>query len=363
MRIGGWIAMVAGVSAACTSEGPPRRGSIIGSGIAETEASSSGGNSSSGSPGPSSAGYTSETDTFGGEEVTGGCDITANVARVIPTVVLLVDQSRSMDDPFGSTIRWDAVYDTLMNPTTGIVHGLQDEVRFGLTLYSYLFDDGVPPGQCPELTTVAPALDNYAAIDAMYAAETWNDETPTGAALSQVALELAAFAEDGPKIVILATDGVPDTCAQPNPNEGEEEALTAAEQAFAMGIETFIVAVGPEVSRTHQQQMANVGVGKDRNDPVPAPYYEALDPAALVDAFQQIIGGVVNCQFTINGNVQVDRACEGMVSLDGQALQCETDWRLVDPTTLELIGAACESLQDGSAHTVDASFPCGIFIP
>jgi hypothetical protein len=364
MRIG-HIVTICAFTVACQQQTPPGNGAPgADSGITAGSGSDDGIPPATGIPGGGTGGATDGN--AGGEEVTGGCDISANVALGTPTVVLLVDQSGSMDADFESTIRWDAVYDTLMDPTDGIVQKLESSVRFGLTLYTgisdYDDDEGLPD-ECPYLTSIGPALDNYATIDAMYSGQSWLDDTPTGESLEAVAADLAAFPEDGAKIIVLATDGEPDTCAEPNPQEGQEVALAAAEKAFDMGIQTFIVAVGPEVSETHQQEMANVGVGKDRNDPAPAPYYQALDPATLVAAFEQIIGSVINCQFTINGDVVVDLACQGTVLLDGQPLECGTDWRVLDPKTLELIGDACEVLQDGSPHSVEANFPCGVYIP
>ena len=59
---------------------------------------------------------------------------------------------------------------------------------------------------------VSIALDNHAAIDAVYGNNNPQDETPTGESIDAVAGQLAAFEENGPKIIILATDGEPDTC-------------------------------------------------------------------------------------------------------------------------------------------------------
>ena len=63
-----------------------------------------------------------------------------NFEKRIPYVVLLVDQSGSMNSDFGNGSRWSVLNDALLNPQTGIVKRLEDEVRFGLALYSS--DDG-----------------------------------------------------------------------------------------------------------------------------------------------------------------------------------------------------------------------------
>lgn len=292
------------------------------------------------------------------ELTTGNCvDVQVQVEPIIPTLVLLVDQSGSMTSNFDGQERWDAVYETLMDPADGVVASLESSVRFGLTLYTS--NNGFEGGECPILTTVDPALDNHAAIDAEFSAADPGNETPTGESLAAVAQQLAAFPEDGPKGIVLATDGEPDTCAQPNPQNGQQESLDAAEQAFDLGITTFIISVGNEVGANHLQEMANVGVGKPPDDPMPAPYYQALDAQQLVDAFDEIIGSFVSCELLVDGIVDLGQACDGTVLLDGVELECGVDYELPDQSTLVLLGDACTTLQDGGNHSVDASWPCG----
>jgi hypothetical protein len=286
-----------------------------------------------------------------------GCvDVQVQVEPVIPTLVLLVDQSGSMTEDFAGQERWDAIYQTLMDPGDGVVANLQSTVRFGLTLYSS--NNGFEGGECPLLATVDPALDNLAAIDAVFGPAEPIDETPTGESLAAVAQALAAFEADGPKGIVLATDGEPDTCAVPNPQEGQQVALDAAAQAWDLGLTTFIISVGDDVGADHLQQMANVGVGRAPDDPMSAPYYQALDAQQLVDAFEEIIGSFVSCDLLVDGIVDLEQACDGSVFLDGVELDCGTDYELPDSMTLRLLGQACATLQDGGQHTVDASWPC-----
>lgn len=291
------------------------------------------------------------------EETDGCAEIDVSVEPTIPTVVLLVDQSGSMDNDFAGQPRWDAVYATLMDPDAGVVKPLESSVRFGLALYSSV--DGFEGGECPMLTEVEPALNNHMAIDAIYEPADPIDETPTGESLAAVANALAASPDDGPKVIVLATDGEPDTCAEPNPQNGQEEALAAAQAAHAAGVETYVISVGDDVSQDHLQEMANAGVGLDPQGVELATYYQALDTDDLIDAFDEIISGVTSCVFELEGIVDLDLVCEGTVELDGVELECMTDWHLLDPSTLELLGDACETLQDGEPHTLTATWPCG----
>lgn len=324
------------------------------------------GNSSTGSEessGPPPTGSPPTSPTVDPDQLTSGCgEVTVMLEPIVPTIVLLIDQSGSMTADFGGQDRWSAVYETLMDPVDGVVAQLESSVRFGVTLYTS--EDGDEGGECPILTSVDVALDNRATIDATYAPAQPNDETPTGESLEAVAMTLSAVDAEGPKAIVLATDGEPDTCATPNPQEGQPEALAAAEFAYGEGISTFIISVGDEVGADHLQEMANVGVGKDANDPMPAPYYEALDAAQLVDAFNEIIGSFISCELTIEGEVDLNQACEGTVTLDGEELECGTDWEVPNETTLLLLGQACETLKDGETHSVDASWPCeAVVIP
>lgn len=292
-----------------------------------------------------------------------------------PTVALLIDQSGTMVYDFNGIRRWDAVYETLMDPNTGLVARLESSIRFGLTLYTS-FLEGRDPDICPQLTTVDAGLLNYNTILDTYETETAYDndgDTPTGESLMATADALAALPVEGPKIIILATDGEPDSCLYPNLSGTSEEramqreyntntALDGARHAYDLGIETYIISVGTQVAEEHLQDMANLGVGLELDPPTDAPYYQALNPDDLVDAFDEIAVDLVSCEFAIDGEVDVSSACEGTVQLDGETLKCETDWTVPNPSTLLLQGAACDAIRSGGAHEVDASWPCDVVI-
>lgn len=290
-----------------------------------------------------------------------GCaDVMASIEPVIPTIVLLVDQSGSMGENLGGVSRWQAISDAMFDPAQGVVPQLQSDVRFGLTLYTS--NNGMFGGQCPMLTEVAPALDNLNAMTAAFTMPLPDGDTPTGESIDAVAATLSAEPNTA-RAIVLATDGEPDTCAVPDPQMGQPESLAAVTSAYAAGISTFVVSVGGQIEAGHLQELANAGVGKAPGDPVPAPFFEALDPQALVDAFDQIINSFVSCEFAIDGVVDLDAACQGTVLLDGVPLPCGDAWDVPEESTLELLGDACEALRDGEEHTVVASFPCEVIMP
>jgi hypothetical protein len=277
-----------------------------------------------------------------------------------PTVQVLVDRSGSMTRSFGSTDRWRATYRTLMDGTTGLVARMQDDVRFGLTTYSAR--DNVQP--CPNLHTVAPGLSNYASIDQMYRQLSPLEDTPTAPSIDAVRTLLAGVTEPGPKIIVLATDGEPDTCAVPDPDglpQAKADSIAAAQAAKAAGIDLYVISVGGDVSTAHLQDMANAGVGLPVGGAQNAPFYRALNPGELVAAFDQIITGVRTCTFALNGTADPGQAAQGTVTLDGVALEYGVGWELTDPSTLALIGAACDAVMAGGQHVIEAQFSCGGF--
>ncbi len=288
--------------------------------------------------------------------------------RVTPTVVLVIDQSGSMTEPFGSSDRWNALRDSLLATPDGFIAALESQVRFGVALYTADFDDGMLIGMCPAIQWIAPALNNFGAIDAVYgdSAQVPIGDTPTGESLDAVLDRLTMTPDPSvdPTIFILATDGEPDTCAVPNPQEGQPESLAGVRRAYAAGVRTFIISVGEDVSRGHMQEMANAGVGVGAGEP-DAPFYVAGDDAGLRDALRAIIGGELSCVVTLSGEIQdLDRACSGRVVLNGTALTCDDPdgWRVIDATHIELVGGACELLQSTPAATLEASFPCDVVL-
>ena len=324
----------------------------------------------SGTAGSPDAGTGGGGDAGGGERADASpcAEVKVDLAPVIPTVLMLVDRSGTMTDPFGeSDTRWDALYETLMDPTTGVVKELEGKVRFGVAAYTARDrdNDGQTEGACPIMNVVAPALDNYGPIEDVYGSLVPLDETPTGAALESALATIRAVDQDGPKIIVLATDGEPDTCERPNPNghaQARIASLLAVQGAFDAHVKTYVVSVGGEAvgnpqAENHMHQLANAGVGMAPDADPGAPLYVALEPAELVDAFDDIIDGVRTCTFTLDGTV-TSGGEGGTVTLDGDELTWGTDWHLLDEHTLELLGDACQAVMAGGEHTVEAYFTC-----
>lgn len=234
----------------------------------------------------------------GGTTQTGGRDSEPTGGRVerpsgTPTVLLLVDGSSSMFEP--RTV-WDAAFDALMSED-GPVNRLEDQIRFGFSLYRGAFAMHAETDEaCADISSVDFAFDNYAAIKALY--ETLDDdyevtvkwETPTGHAITRATEALLADAADGPRYIVLITDGNPNTCTTLDPQCGQDRAVHAVQRAWQQGIETFAIGLGDvvleplsggcyaEISRCgpdHLQDLANAGQGQAVVEPPTGYQYTA----------------------------------------------------------------------------------------
>jgi hypothetical protein len=315
----------------------------------------------------------------GGMGGTGGgntCQsVTITPTRSTPNVMFLVDQSGSMTDPFGGgDNRWEAAHGAI----NSIVSARDSIVRFGLTTYTSDNGDSNPP--CPRLPTqVDFALDNSGTIGnpSVYPPTYPNGDgadTPTGDSIDALVSIIQADPPpaEGPTIIVLATDGEPDSCETPNPNPtagARLEAVTAAGDAHDAGVDVYVLWVGTLTdmdTEDHLQEVANEGVGLAANGSQgDAPFWVGSNPQLLGDAFDAIIGANISCDVQMDKRFDdVDKACnEGDVRLNGVPLDCPTEWQVkpgVDDV-IELVGSACDTFKSGDV-TFTAEFPCGAIV-
>ena len=283
---------------------------------------------------------------------------------VIPSILLVLDRSGSMtDNKIGNNTRYQVLEDALFNTTTGAITTSQAQVYFGEELFAgdqTPCTDG-PPGKLNVTGYSAPrALNNATALSALTTSKPPNGgATPTSAAIDTAVADFAANPPPAgsPPILLLATDGDPNSCGNGADNG---RSVTSTKTAYANGIKTFIIGVANDLNTTYLQQVANAGVNQTNGN---APYYTANSPAALVSAFNTIISGAISCDLTINQMVDPASAPNAVVTLNGSSLVFGTDWTL-DPngTTIHIIGAACTTLKSTPGAMVDATFPCGSVI-
>lgn len=317
----------------------------------------------------------------GGESGGGGQDrvdfdsCKANLVEMlqtVPRVVLLVDRSSTMVMArFGSyPTRWDALRAALMGSPDGLVLRYESLIRFGFEGYT-----GFQTGSCPDLLSVSDALNNYEAILPVYDSATPDSsltiigQTPTGEALRSVidkfeSQMILSNTEQDPYVILLATDGEPDTCAEPNVDgspTATQLVVGQVKRAFALGIKTYVLSVGSDVSDSHLQDVANAGVGE--ND---ATFFKANDYEGLNDVLTTVISSIVSCRFELNVEIADPiKACEqGYITYDSSIIQCgsQDGWRLVDKSHIELLGSACDSFRTSPTAIVELALPCLITI-
>jgi hypothetical protein len=304
----------------------------------------------------------------------------------IPNIMFLVDQSRSMIEDFdGVEDRWEAAHTAI----TGIVSDplLDDIVRFGLTTYTSR--NGFQNGRtCPRLPTqIDLAFDNSAAFESQYPytyPSADGEDTPTGDSIDLLVSQmLPDLPDDGPTIIVLATDGLPDSCecadswptprddadryceGPPTPTDPQVEAVNAAAAAHAAGIDVFPLWVGnlsnepTNPTRMHMQAVANAGVAGTGT------VWVGNNPANLSAAFQSIVSDSISCDIQMDKqfNDKVEACNDGDVRLNGTPLSCPDEWQVkpgVDDV-IELVGSACDTFRSGSS-TFTAVFPCGAIV-
>ena len=326
----------------------------------------------------------------GGTGNTGGnaCQsVTIKPTLSIPNIMFLVDQSGSMTENFGGgEDRWEAAHTAI----TGIVSDpLDDLVRFGLTTYTS--DNGFQAGRtCPLLPTqIDFAFDNSATFESQYPYTYPSGDgadTPTGDSIDALVSQmLPNLSDDGPTIIVLATDGLPDSCecadnwpnpidsadkyceGPPTPTDPQIEAVNAAAAAHAAGIDVFPLWVGnlssdpTNPTRMHMQAVANAGVGGTGT------VWVGDNPASLAAAFQSIVGDSISCDIQMDKRfADKEQACNDPASdvrLDDVPLSCPSEWRVkpgVDDV-IELVGSACDTFKSGDAF-FSAEFPCGAIV-
>ena len=308
----------------------------------------------------------------GGSGNTGGSgcqSVEVTPTRSIPNVMFLVDQSGSMTANFGGQERWTAAHSAIMD----IVAELDSIVRFGLTTYQSA-DGGSTPAECPIFDTqVDFAMSNFGGINMSFPPSfPGGEDTPTGDSIDVLVdiIQADPPPAEGPTIIVLATDGEPDTCETPDPNptaEAHAEAVGAAQNAYQNAdIQTFILSVGSDVSDAHLQEMANAGTGlAPDGSQGDADFWKATTPQGLQDAFNTIISASISCEVQMDKRFDdKDQACaDGDVQLNGTPLSCPEDWQVKPGAddVIELVGSACDTFKSGAA-TFTAVFPCGAIV-
>jgi hypothetical protein len=261
--------------------------------------------------------------------------------------------SCSIEEP-GPMTRWGALRQALVGDPDGVVTRLQDVISFGF----YLF--GTQPS-CPLVATpIAPAAGQGDAIRNAFPIKPPGSNTPTGLALQMVVDGLSPNKGPDtmidPQIILLATDGAPNSCDDSTIDF--QPSLDAAMAAQAKGVTMYVLSLAEPAGDygMHLQQMADIGLNQKD-----APLYSPSSQEQLRTDLESLIGGAVGCDVRVNGKVDSKRACEGEVRINGDLLKCGTDWELADESTLHLLGDTCDKFKTDASAMLTARWPCGAF--
>lgn len=319
-------------------------------GIDPSEPATSG-SASAGAPsaGAASAGAPSAGASAGGAP---SCEsVTVSIDDLRPAITLMIDQSLSMRFGFPTRdspiTRWSIVGQALFDPNQGVVKTFESSVRFGVAFFTG------HSGACPLLSQVSAATGNYAALDALYQSLSPEGDTPTGESMSQIVMQLKAKSTAAPQSIVLVTDGDPDTCAQPLPDEGQPEALAAVRAAHAAGVDVYVLGISDDIAGAKLQQLANAGRGKPIelvwgvDADAAQPYKADSSVLGLTAQLADLLNRIPFCEVNLQRDVARNEASSGQVSLDGQPLAySDSDgFALRDPRHLEIVGQACEALK------------------
>jgi hypothetical protein len=327
------------------------------------------------------------TGSGNGTSGTGGhacSDGLVRASRVTPRVILVIDGSCSMSTDYPSSGqsatdchenpngRWAAVRRALVDPQTGVVTKLQGIVEFGIAVF------GTQP-MCPlPATPIDPKLDNLQAIENALPQVQPGMFTPTGPALDWVydnmILDTTMVDNNlGPQIVILATDGEPNSCGGTGGggsmfggfggggvSTNYQPSIDAVTKGAMKGVKTYVISLAASTGMFHDhlQQLADIG-GMMQG----AQLFEPNSPEELSANLQLITGAAVGCDVALNGVIQGTKVCDGKVTLNGTPLKCNdpNGFVLADPRHIRLQGTACDMLMASKDALVDAQFPCGVF--
>ncbi|MEY4576821.1 MAG: hypothetical protein RL701_1524, partial [Pseudomonadota bacterium] len=259
---------------------------------------------------------------------------TVTATRVTPTVHFVIDGSGSMNAPFGggNGTRWSVLRDALVGDK-GVITQLQNVAKFGTTIYA----DG---RMCPSLTTTDSALKNLEPIRAMYPQQEPGGGTPTGESLQKVVDGLKDYGgpdnPEHPPIIILATDGEPNGCAGCNwavdwaaclgmiaAPPTYDTTIAAVRAAQLKSVPVWVISLADGLAAIPDlQKTANIGAGLADNASPGATIYSPKNTDELVGTLTKLLGAALTCEVSLAGMIQVGRACEGTVTMNGTAIPC-----------------------------------------
>jgi hypothetical protein len=276
---------------------------------------------------------------------------------VPPNLLIVLDRSCSMEHLAGGVPKWTSAVEAL----TGLMTTYAGAARWGLSLFPDR--EGNECRQDAALP-VPIAAGTEAAISSLLTAalDPADRNYPEGPCVTNIdtameqALTVAGLSDtDRAGYVLLVTDG-----RQSGTCRGGSDARTfvAIETLAARGVPTFVVGFGDGVDPDALNEFARLGGTARAGSEL---YYQADDAAGLTVAFDEIVRGVVSCEYAITPPDDLSRV---YVFLDDtrEVMHDESHANGWDYDTstgrLTFYGAPCDDLRAGRATDVDVVFGC-----
>lgn len=301
--------------------------------------------------------------------------------------MFVIDRSDSTKTQYGTAspdagtvvTRWQALHDTIMDPTNGVIAKTQDKIYIGVTLYDggplptlqCILDPASCPdvGACPRLITEPPAKNNFNKIAAIYNETNAGPggTTPTAAALAEAYAQIEKQttsvldkAANPTPFVILVTDGEPNGCEYPpvSDYQGPEREVTTA---AGKGIKTYVIGIdtsqssgnNSSVIQTNLDNLAKLGkTGVTKA-------YTPTNKDQLAKTLTGLIGNA-SCEVTLNGKIAKGWEDQGTVLLNSVAIKYNdaNGYKVTGDSTITLQGKACEQFSKDLTVILHADFPC-----
>ncbi|HEX7700237.1 MAG TPA: vWA domain-containing protein [Kofleriaceae bacterium] len=285
----------------------------------------------------------------------GSCVATAfMVTPVTPYIELVVDGSQSMAtlNLSDGTNKYNDVQKALLQTGTGLLINFQNKALFGAAVYTFestcpkLYSTPFMPSNIAGVTT---ALTNGHNANHLY--------DPLEKALTAIVATLNAAPAGSHKVIILATDGVANSCG--NNMDDATPSVTLLTNAYNNNqIKSYTIGFGDDGGDNNWTpfltSMANAGVGGAGTK------YNAMSLADVTADYTSIFNAVLDCEMTLDGTIDPAQASLGTVKSSGTTLTYTTDWKALDTHTIQLVGKACTDFNNApTVPEISATFTCG----
>jgi hypothetical protein len=307
-----------------------------------------------------------------------GCtDGTVPLSRAYPTVMFVLDRSRSMSTELESSSRTTTRWQALGSGLKMALPSIDTSVQIG----ALLFPTGTADGESEQCTVSAkvslqPALGNVAELTALMADSLPGGATPTATAIDHAAQSLLSTrASNQARALVLATDGSPDCNSDLNANTcrcvssdnechsstrclDDARTIATISKYKAMGVLTYVIGIqsaGDTEFSDVLDAMADAG-GRPQSAAA-RKYYAARSESQLDAALETIAKQVGNCIYLTES--VPDSGGTIQLVLDGVVL-AETDWSWQDVSNGELVLSAnvCSRVLADEALQLVARITC-----